>query len=57
MQSRLVPVILLAASAAGMLWFSQRLTVADTIALLACGLVAGGSLAALAAMRTRGKRA
>jgi hypothetical protein len=57
MQSRLVPVILLIASAAGMLWFSQRLTVTDTVALLACGVVAGCSLAALAATRTRGTRA
>ncbi len=57
MPARTVPVVLLAASVAGMLWFSQRLSVIDTIALLACGLLAGGSLAALAASRTRGKRA
>lgn len=55
--SRLGPLFLLAASAAGMLWFADRLTVADTVALLACGVVAGGSLAALAASRRRGKRA
>ena len=51
MQSRLVPITLLVASAAGMLWFSQRLTIADTVALLACGIVAGGSLAAIARRR------
>jgi hypothetical protein len=57
MPSRPLPLVLLAASAAGMLWFSQRLTIVDTVALLVCGVVAGCSLAALAAARTRGKRA
>jgi len=57
MPPRALPVLLLVASAAGMLWFSQRLGIIDTIALLACGAVAGGALAALAAGRTRGKRA
>jgi len=56
-QSRVAPGILLAASAAGMLWFANRLTVVDTVALLACGVVAGCSLAALAASRRRGTRA
>ena len=57
MPPRVLPVLVLIASAAGMLWFSQRLGVIDTIALLACGVVAGGALAALAAGRTKGKRA
>lgn len=57
MPPRALPVLVLIASAAGMLWFSQRLGVVDTIALLACGVVAGGALAALAAGRTKGKRA
>ncbi len=57
MPPRARPVLVLIASAAGMLWFSQRLGVIDTIALLACGVAAGGALAALAAGRTKGKRA
>ena len=51
------PVALLVASVAGMFWFSQGLRLIDTLALLACGVVAGGALAALAAGRTKGKRA
>ena len=57
MPARVVPLIVLVASVAGMLWFSQGLRLIDTIALLACGFVAGGSLAAIAARRARGKRA
>ena len=57
MPPRAVPLLLLAASVAGMFWFSQRLEIIDTIAMLACGLVAGGALAAIAAGRARGKRA
>ena len=57
MPSRGVPLILLVASVAGMFWFSQRLQIIDTIAMLGCGLVAGGALASIAAGRSKGKRA
>jgi hypothetical protein len=43
--------VLLVIAVAGMLWFSRGLTVLDTIGLLASGVVAGASLAALAAGR------
>jgi hypothetical protein len=52
---RAVPLILLAVSLAGMFRFSQGLRIIDTIGLLACGVVAGGSLAALAASRRRAR--
>jgi hypothetical protein len=44
---------MLVVSLAGMAWFSQRLEIVDTVAMLACGAVAGASLAALARRRTR----
>jgi hypothetical protein len=53
MRDRAVPLSLLALSLAGIAWFSQRLEIVDTVALLACGAVAGGSLAALARGRIR----
>jgi UPF0716 family protein affecting phage T7 exclusion len=46
-----IPLVLLAGSLAGIAWFSQRLGLLDTIAMLACGAVAGASLASLAARR------
>ena len=56
MITRAIPLILLILSVAGIIWFSQGLRVIDTMAMLACGLVAGASLAALAAGR-KGRRA
>jgi hypothetical protein len=46
-------VIVLILAAVGMAWFSRGLSLVDTLALLACGLMAGGSLAALAAARQK----
>ena len=51
---RAVPVILLIASLAGIAFFSRGLRLIDTVGMLACGLIAGGSLAAIAANRRRG---
>ena len=46
-------VILLFVAALGIAWFSRGISLVDTLALLACGLTAGGSLAALAAARQK----
>lgn len=46
-------VILLVVAAIGIAWFSRGIGLVDTVALLACGLMAGGSLAALAAARQK----
>lgn len=56
MRSRAVPLILLIVSVAGIVRFSQGLRVIDTVGMLACGVVAGASLAALAARRTGPRR-
>jgi hypothetical protein len=46
-------VILLIVALAGIVNFSQGLRVVDTVGLLASGIVAGASLAALAAARRK----
>ena len=46
-------VILLVVATVGIGWFSSGISLVDTVALLACGLMAGGSLAALAAARQK----
>jgi hypothetical protein len=56
MHVRAFPLTLLIVSILGMLVFSQGLRLVDTIALLGCGVLAGGALATLAADRARGKR-
>jgi len=47
--------ILLLIAIAGMAWFSQGFNLVDTVSLLACGLAAGGALAALAAARRKAR--
>jgi len=49
-----IPLVLLIAALAGIAVFSRGLRIVDTVGMLACGVIAGGSLAALAA--ARGKR-
>ena len=49
-----LPLVILIVALAGMAWFSQGLSVADTVGLLVSGVVAGASLASLAAARRRG---
>ena len=51
--SAAVPLVLLIAALAGALLFSRGLRLIDTIGMLTCGVVAGGSLAAIAAARRR----
>lgn len=51
--SRALPILILIISLAGMVQFSQGLRLVDTLGMLACGVVAGASLAALAAGRRR----
>jgi hypothetical protein len=51
--SRVVPIILLIAALAGVVVFSRGLRIVDTVGMLACGVIAGGSLAAIAAGRRR----
>ncbi len=46
-----INVVILGASLAGMLLFLQGFRVIDTVGVLVCGVVAGGALAAIAAMR------
>lgn len=46
-----VPLVLLVLSLAGAFLFSRGLRVVDTVGMLACGVVAGGSLAAFARAR------
>jgi hypothetical protein len=53
LDSRWIPLVLLIAALAGILLFSRGLRLVDTVGMLACGVVAGGSLAALAAGRRR----
>ena len=50
---RTVPLILLVAAVAGIAAFSGGLRIIDTVGMLACGVIAGGSLAAIAAARRR----
>ena len=47
------PLILLIVSLAGIVRFSQGLSLVDTVGMLVCGAVAGAALAALAARRRR----
>jgi hypothetical protein len=49
-----IPILLLIGSLAGIVLFSRDLRLIDTVGMLACGLIAGGSLAAIAARRRRG---
>jgi hypothetical protein len=49
------PAIFLLVSLVGMLWFSRGFRVLDSLALLVCGLIAGGALAALAAARRKSR--
>jgi hypothetical protein len=49
-----IPILLLIGSLAGIVFFSRGLRIVDTIGMLACGIIAGGSLAAIAANRRRG---
>ena len=51
--SRRIPFLLLIAALVGAILFSRGLRLVDTIGMLTCGVVAGGSLAALAAGRRR----
>jgi len=47
--------ILLVTAIAGIAWFSRGFSLPETVALLVCGLAAGGSLAALAAARRKAR--
>jgi hypothetical protein len=53
LDSRRIPVVLLIAALAGVILFSRGLRLVDTVGMLACGVIAGGSLAAIAAGRRR----
>jgi hypothetical protein len=53
LDSRRTPLILLIAALAGIFFFSSGLRLVDTVGMLACGVIAGGSLAAIAAGRRR----
>jgi hypothetical protein len=53
LDSRWNAFVLLIAALAGILFFSRGLRLIDTIGMLACGAIAGGSLAAIAAARRR----
>jgi hypothetical protein len=53
LRSAAAPILLLIASLAGIFFFSRGLGVVDTVGMLACGVIAGGSLAAIAAARRR----
>jgi hypothetical protein len=53
LDSRRIPLILLIAALAGIVFFSSGLRLIDTVGMLACGVIAGGSLAAIAAGRRR----
>jgi hypothetical protein len=50
---RILPLVILIVALVGMVRFSQGLRVVDTVGMLASGVVAGASLAALAAARRR----
>jgi len=52
---RILPLVILIVALAGIAWFAQGFSVADTVGLLASGVVAGASLASLAAARRRGR--
>jgi hypothetical protein len=52
-RSTALPLVLLIAALAGIALFSRGLRLVDTLGMLACGVVAGGSLAAIAAGRRR----
>ena len=49
----MVPVILLIVALIGIMIFAQGFRLIDTIALLVCGVIAGASLAAIAAARRK----
>jgi len=51
-----LPLLLLIVSLAGIVQFSQGLRLVDTLGLLACGAVAGASIAAFAAGRKGPRR-
>jgi hypothetical protein len=53
--SRRQSFVVLLLSVVGMVWFAGRFNPFDTVALLACGLAAGGALAALAATRQKSR--
>jgi hypothetical protein len=53
LSSRRIPFVLLIAALAGILLFSRGLRLVDTVGMLTCGVIAGGSLAAIAAGRRR----
>jgi hypothetical protein len=53
LDKRRIPVVLLIAALAGVVLFSRGLRLVDTVGMLACGVIAGGSLAAIAANRRR----
>jgi hypothetical protein len=50
---RALPFLLLIVSLAGIVRFSQGLSLVDTLGMLACGAVAGASIAAVASRRRR----
>lgn len=49
----MVPVILLIGALVGIVFFAQGFRLIDTIALLVCGVIAGASIAAIAAERRK----
>jgi hypothetical protein len=51
--SRTVPLALLITAVVGIVFFSRGLRLVDTVGMLTCGVIAGGSLAAIAAGRRR----
>jgi hypothetical protein len=51
---RILPLVVLFVALVGMVWFSQGLRVVDTVGLLTSGVIAGASLASLAAARRKG---
>jgi len=48
-------VIVLVVAVVGIAWFSRGMSLVDTVAVLVCGLMAGGALAALAAARQKAR--
>ncbi|MBI4888821.1 MAG: hypothetical protein HY824_17110 [Acidobacteria bacterium] len=55
MTTRSVPVLVLIVALAGVATFAQGFRVGDTVGLLASGVIAGASLAAIAAARRKGR--
>jgi hypothetical protein len=51
--ARWVPLLVLTIAVAGIAAFSQGLRLIDTVGMLICGVVAGASLAAIAASRRK----